>query len=93
MVSIISSFQDYNDLALGSIVGSNISNIGLVLAVSTFIFYYVLGTNIVPQKGANHDSYVMVYAVILLFFFAMDNVEIDLLGDKINGYHKIYDDL
>ena len=42
LVSIISSFQDYNDLALGNIVGSNISNIGLVLAVSTFIFYYVL---------------------------------------------------
>ena len=33
LISIISSFQDYNDLALGSIVGSNISNIGLVLAV------------------------------------------------------------
>ncbi len=74
LVSIISSFQDYNDLALGSIVGSNISNIGLVLAVSTFIFYYVLRTNIIPQKDANHDSYVMVYAVILLFFFARDNL-------------------
>ena len=74
LVSIISSFQDYNDLALGSIVGSNISNIGLVLAVSTFIFYYVLGTNIIPQKDASHDSYVMLLAVILLFFFARDNL-------------------
>ena len=74
MVSIISSFQDYNDLALGNIVGSNISNIGLVLAVSTFIFYYVLGTNIVPEKDANNDSYVMVLAVFLLFFFAGDNL-------------------
>ena len=74
LVSIISSFQDYNDLALGNIVGSNISNIGLVLAVSTFIFYYVLGTNIVPEKDANNDSYVMVLAVFLLFFFAGDNI-------------------
>ena len=74
LVSIISSFQDYNDLALGNIVGSNISNIGLVLAVSTFIFYYVLGTNIVPEKDANNDSYVMVLAVLLLFFFARDNL-------------------
>ena len=74
LVSIISSFQDYNDLALGNIVGSNISNIGLVLAVSTFIFYYVLGTNIVPEKDANNDSYVMVLAVFLLFFFASDNL-------------------
>ena len=74
LVSIISSFQDYNDLALGNIVGSNISNIGLVLAVSTFIFYYVLGTNIVPEKDANNDSYVMVLAVFLLFIFARDNL-------------------
>ena len=74
LVSIISSVQDYNDLALGNIVGSNISNIGLVLAVSTFIFYYVLGTNIVPEKDANNDSYVMVLAVFLLFFFAGDNL-------------------
>ena len=74
LVSIISSFQNYNDLALGNIVGSNISNIGLVLAVSTFIFYYVLGTNIVPEKDANNDSYVMVLAVFLLFFFARDNL-------------------
>ena len=74
LVSIISSFQDYNDLALGNIVGSNISNIGLVLAVSTFIFYYVLGTNIVPEEDANNDSYVMVLAVFLLFFFAGDNL-------------------
>ena len=74
LVSIIYSFQDYNDLALGNIVGSNISNIGLVLAVSTFIFYYVLGTNIVPEKDANNDSYVMVLAVFLLFFFAGDNL-------------------
>ena len=74
LVSIISSFQNYNDLALGNIVGSNISNIGLVLAVSTFIFYYVLGTNIVPDKDANNDSYVMVLAVFLLFFFARDNL-------------------
>ena len=42
LVSIISSFQGYNDLALGNIVGSNISNIGLVLASSSFVFYYLL---------------------------------------------------
>ena len=74
LVSIISSVQEYNDLALGNIVGSNISNIGLVLAVSTFIFYYVLGTNIVPEKDANDDSYVMLLAVFLLFIFARDNL-------------------
>ncbi len=74
LVSIISSFQDYNDLALGNIVGSNISNIGLVLAVSTFIFYYALGTHIVPDNDASNDSYVMFLAVILLFLFSNDNL-------------------
>ena len=72
LVSIISSFQGYNDLALGNIVGSNISNIGLVLAVSTFIFYYVLNTSIDPDEDANNDSYVMLLAVILLFLFSKD---------------------
>ena len=74
LVSIISSLHDYNDLALGNIVGSNISNIGLVLAASTFIFYYFLGTNIVPDSDASNDSYVMILAVLLLFFFSSDNL-------------------
>ena len=70
LVSIISSFHGYNDLALGNIVGSNISNIGLVLAMSTFIFYYFLNKNIDPDEDANNDSYVMLLAVILLFLFS-----------------------
>ncbi len=74
LVSITSSLQDYNDLALGNIVGSNISNIGLVLAVSTFIFYYLLGTNIVPDSDVSNDSHVMLLAVFLLFFFSSDNL-------------------
>ena len=74
LVSIISSLNGYNDLALGNIVGSNISNIGLVLAVSTFIFYYVLKTDISPDEDANNDSYVMVLAVLLLFFFSIDKL-------------------
>ena len=38
LVSLLSTYRGYSDLALGNIVGSNISNIGLVLALSTFIF-------------------------------------------------------
>ena len=74
LVSIISSINGYNDLALGNIVGSNISNIGLVLALSTFIFYYVLKTDISPDEDANNDSYVMLVAVLLLFFFSQDKL-------------------
>lgn len=72
LVSVISSFQGYNDLALGNIVGSNISNIGLVLGSSCFIFFYILNSRIEPQEDANNDSYVMLLAVFLLYFFAHD---------------------
>jgi len=72
LVSIISSLQGYNDLALGNIVGSNISNIGLVLGMSCFIFFYLLNTTIKPENDANNDSYVMLLAVILLYYFSLD---------------------
>lgn len=74
LVSVISSFQNHNDLALGNIVGSNISNLGLVLASASFIFYYILRSSIEPEDNANKDSYVMLVAALLLVFFAQDNL-------------------
>ena len=74
LVSIISSLNGYNDLALGNIVGSNISNIGLVLGTSCFIFFYLLNTTIKPENDANSDSYVMLLAVFLLYYFALDKL-------------------
>ncbi len=90
LVSIISSLQDYNDLALGNIVGSNISNIGLVLAISTFIFYYVLKTDISPAEDANNDSYVMLLAVLLLYFFATDKIISQIEGIVFFSLYIIY---
>ena len=74
LVSIISSLQNHNDLALGNIVGSNISNIGLVLASTSFVFYYILGSMIYPSDNANKDSYIMLFAALLLLLFAQDNL-------------------
>ncbi len=74
LVSVISSFQNHNDLALGNIVGSNISNIGLVLASASFIFHYTLQGTIEPENNANKDSYVMLVAALLLVLFAQDNL-------------------
>ena len=74
LVSLISSYQGYNDLALGNIVGSNISNIGLVLASSSFVFLYVLNSEIKPNHDSNNDSYIMFLAVFLLILFAQDNL-------------------
>ena len=90
LVSLISSFQGYNDLALGNIVGSNISNIGLVLAVSTFIFYYVLNSNIEPENDANSDSYVMLLAIVLLFIFADDKLISETEGIIFFSLYIIY---
>jgi len=90
LVSIISISQGYNDLALGNIVGSNISNIGLVLSVSTFIFYYVLKTDISPDDDANNDSYVMLLAVLLLYFFATDRLISQTEGALFFSLYIIY---
>tara|TARA_B100000945_G_scaffold14002_2_gene10638 strand:+ start:544 stop:1473 length:930 start_codon:yes stop_codon:yes gene_type:complete len=90
LVSLISSYQGYNDLALGNIVGSNISNIGLVLAVSTFIFYYLLNSNIEPENDANSDSYVMLAAVMLLFFFASDKLISEIEGAIFFSLYLVY---
>ena len=90
LVSIISSFQGYNDLALGNIVGSNISNIGLVLGTSCFIFFYFLKSNIVPDVDANNDSYVMLLAVILLYIFAQDKTISSAEGIIFFGLYIVY---
>ena len=90
LVSLISSYQGYNDLALGNIVGSNISNIGLVLAVSTFIFYYLLNSNIEPEYDANSDSYVMLVAVVLLFIFASDKLISEVEGAVFFSLYLVY---
>ena len=90
LVSLISSYQGYNDLALGNIVGSNISNIGLVLALSTFIFYYLLNSNIEPENDANSDSYVMLAAVMLLFFFASDKLISEIEGAIFFSLYLVY---
>ena len=90
LVSLISSYQGYNDLALGNIVGSNISNIGLVLAVSTFIFYYLLNSNVEPENDANSDSYVMLLAVLLLFIFAGDKLISETEGYLFFSLYLIY---
>jgi len=90
LVSIISSLQGYNDLAIGNIVGSNISNIGLVLGTSCFIFFYLFNTNINPENDANSDSYVMFLAVILLYYFSTDKVISLTEGAVFFGMYVIY---
>ena len=75
---------------IGNIIGSNISNIGLVLGTSCFIFFYLFNTNINPENDANSDSYVMFLAVILLYYFSTDKVISLIEGAVFFGMYVIY---
>ena len=67
-VSAIASFRNEGDIALGNVIGSNISNICLVLGVASIIM--VLKTS----KETFRDSIIMTLAVVLLYLLvAFDN--------------------
>ena len=64
IVSIKSALEGYPDLAIGNVIGSNISNLGLVLGITLLI------AKIDVQKSFyTTDWSVMMIASFLLFFF------------------------
>lgn len=65
VVSIQAAIKGYASIALGNVIGSNISNILLVLGGSALIYPIVCGEN-------KRDSFVMTSAVLLLIFFCFD---------------------
>ncbi|WP_149275119.1 calcium/sodium antiporter [Pareuzebyella sediminis] len=64
IVSIKSALEGFPDLALGNVVGSNIANLGLVLAVTI-----ILGSIDVNKSFYTTDWPVMMLASILFFAF------------------------
>ncbi|MDB9963630.1 calcium/sodium antiporter [Vicingaceae bacterium] len=67
LVSLSAVFGGYPDVSVGAVVGSNISNIGLVLGITVLIF----------PIAVNHDSLridwpLMISATFLFYFFAMN---------------------
>ncbi|MFK7812922.1 MAG: calcium/sodium antiporter [Maribacter sp.] len=64
IVSINSALEGYPDLALGNVVGSNIANLGLVLAVTI-----LLGSIDVKKSFYTTDWPVMILASLLFFGF------------------------
>ncbi|RXP54825.1 calcium/sodium antiporter [Lutibacter sp. HS1-25] len=70
IVSVNSALEGHPDLALGNVIGSNIANLGLVLAVTILI-----STISVEKSFYKIDWPVMMIASILLYFFiAFDGV-------------------
>ena len=67
-VSLLSVHSGISEIATGTIIGSNITNIGFVLAI--VIFLIPLGV----EKTYLKDSYVMIIASLMLAFFLIDGL-------------------
>ena len=74
IVSLIAAYQNHNDLALGNIIGSNMSNIGLVLPISIFLCIYIHKKPISTSKSMFSDGLVMSGVAFLLYGVSYDNL-------------------
>jgi cation:H+ antiporter len=67
LVSLQAAFRGFPEIAMGNVVGSNISNILLVLAITAVIFPIP-----VPAKSVRFDWPVMMSVSLLLFAFSLN---------------------
>tara|TARA_B110000503_G_C7144448_1_gene412337 strand:- start:8 stop:955 length:948 start_codon:yes stop_codon:yes gene_type:complete len=67
LVSLSAVIDGYPDVSVGAVVGSNISNIGLVLGITVLIFPIV-----VNRDSLRIDWPLMILATFLFYFFAMN---------------------
>ncbi len=66
-VSLSAALKGHPDIALGNVIGSNISNIGLVLGLSSLILPIA-----VRSSSVKFDWPVMMFSGVLLFLFGLD---------------------
>ncbi len=67
LVSLQAAFSGYPEIAMGNVVGSNISNILLVLAITALIYPIP-----VPASSVKRDWPVLMLVSLILFFFSMN---------------------
>lgn len=67
LVSLQAAFNGFPEIAMGNVVGSNISNILIVLAITALIFPIP-----VPAKSVKRDWPVMMFISLLLFLFTLN---------------------
>jgi cation:H+ antiporter len=67
LVSLQAAFSGYPEIAIGNVIGSNISNILLVLAITALIFPIP-----VPASSVRRDWPLMMGVSVLLFFFSIN---------------------
>jgi len=67
VVSLIAAFKGSSDLAIGNIIGSNISNIGLVLGISALIYPIKVQIKVIKTEVP-----IMIVLSIILYFTAFN---------------------
>jgi cation:H+ antiporter len=67
LVSLQAAFSGYPEIAMGNVVGSNISNILLVLAITALIFPIPA-----PASSVKRDWPIMMGVSLLLYVFSLD---------------------
>jgi cation:H+ antiporter len=67
LVSMQAAFSGYPEIAIGNVVGSNISNVLLVLAITAVIFPIP-----VPSSSVRRDWPIMMFVSALFFVFALN---------------------
>ena len=71
LVSVQAAFDDFSDVSLGNVIGSNIANIGLVLGLSSML------TVIAVEKDFYRVNWpMMVLMSVLLYFFLWTDLEL-----------------
>lgn len=85
LVSLQAAFSGYPEIAIGNVVGSNISNILLVLAITALIFPIPA-----PASSVKRDWPIMMAVSLLLFVFTRDGLisrtEGGILVGLLGGY-------
>ncbi|MFO7939540.1 MAG: calcium/sodium antiporter [Bacteroidales bacterium] len=69
VVSVNAALSGHPDISLGNVIGSNISNIALVLGLTAIIMPVQA-----KRKGVVIDWAMMMFASVLLYLFALDDV-------------------
>ncbi len=67
VVSLIAAFKGSSDLAIGNIIGSNISNIGLILGISALIYPIKVQIKVIKTEVP-----IMIVLSIILYFTAFN---------------------
>jgi cation:H+ antiporter len=85
LVSLQAAFSGYPEIAMGNVVGSNISNILLVLAITALIYPIP-----VPAISVKQDWPIMMLVSLLLFLFSLDGAISRLDGVILVGLLAAY---